>query len=163
MPSSLQNWTTIHNWLIAQHTNYNPSSEQKSTQQLTCHLNSDQKQAFDLICQSVINKNSEIFFLNGYGGTGKTFLYKALCHSVWAINVIVLSVASTGLACLLLPGGQTAHSMFKIPIDNLDSHSICNIPKQSLHAELLWQTEAIIYDEFLMTHKHCFEALDQTF
>lgn len=103
-----------------------------------------------------------MFFIDGYGGTGKIYLYEALCHSVRAMNVIILCVASTGLACLLLPGGQTAHSLFKIPIDTLDSDSICNIPKQSQRADLLRQTEAIIYDECLMTHKHCFEALDRT-
>ena len=78
------------------------------------------------------------------------------------LNWTSATLASTGLACLLLPGGQTAHSMFKIPIDSLDADSICNIPKQSLRADLLQQTNAIIYDECLMTHKHCFEALDRT-
>jgi hypothetical protein len=77
--------------------------------------------------------------------------------------MIVLCVASTGLACLLLPGGQTAHSMFKLPIDNLDGDSVCNIGKESLRANLLRMTEAVIFDECLMTHRHCFEALDRTF
>ena len=112
--------------------------------------------------QSIINNEGKTFFIDGYGGTGKTYLYETLCHSIQATNNIVLCVASTGLACLLLPGGQTAHSMFKIPIDSLDADSICNIQKQSLRADLLRQTNAIIYDECLMTHKHCFEALDRT-
>ena len=53
--------------------------------------------------------------------------------------------------------------MFKIPIDGLDSTSVCNIPKESLRADLLRITEAVIFDECLMTHQHCFEALDHTF
>ncbi|KAF8815251.1 hypothetical protein BYT27DRAFT_7055345, partial [Phlegmacium glaucopus] len=58
------------------------------------------------------------------GGCGKAYLYQALCHAIRAQQIIILCVASTGLACLLLPGGQTGHSMFKIPIDSLDSDSI---------------------------------------
>jgi hypothetical protein len=76
--------------------------------------------------------------------------------------IVILCVASTGLACLLLPGGQTAHSMFKIPIDTLDSDSICNISKESFRADLLRMAEVVIYDKCLMNHRHCFEALDQT-
>lgn len=89
-------------------------------------------------------------------------LYQTLCHAIRAQNIIVICVASTGLACLLLPGGQTAHSMFKIPIDTLAEDSMCHIPKESLRAELLKAADAIIYDECLMTHRHCFEALDRT-
>ena len=53
--------------------------------------------------------------------------------------------------------------MFKIPIESLDSSSICSIAKQSLRVDLLRIAEAVIYDECLMTHRHCFEALDRTF
>jgi ATP-dependent DNA helicase PIF1 len=110
----------------------------------------------------ISNNEGKSFFIDGFGGCGKTYLYQALCHTLQAQHIIILCVASTGLACLLLPGGQTAHSMFKIPIDTLDSHSICNIPKQSLRADLLRMAKAVIYDECLMTHWHCFEALDRT-
>jgi hypothetical protein len=53
--------------------------------------------------------------------------------------------------------------MFKIPIATLDGNSVCNIAKESLRADLLRLTEAAIFDECLMTHRHCFEALDQSF
>lgn len=52
--------------------------------------------------------------------------------------------------------------MFKIPIDTLAEDSMCHIPKESLCAELLKVADAIIYDECLMAHRHCFEALDHT-
>jgi len=100
--------------------------------------------------------------VDGFGGTGKTYLYQTLCHAIQAQNIIIICVASTGLAGLLLPGGQTAHSMFKIPIDTLDEDSMCHILKESLRAELLKAADAIIYDECLMAHRHCFEALDRT-
>jgi hypothetical protein len=103
------------------------------------------------------------FFINRFGGCGKTYLYQTIFYAIWAQGNIILCIASTGLTCLLLPGGQTAHSMFKIPIDTLNDKSVCNIAKESLWAKLVRMTVAVIYDECLMTHQHCFEALDQTF
>ena len=164
MPQSLINWSdTLGNRLISQQLNYDPETEYSTAHQLISHLNEDQQLAFNRITQSIASKKGEIFFIDGFGGCGKTYLYQALCHAVRAQNNIILCVASTGLACLLLPGGQTAHSMFKIPIDLLDSTSVCHIPKESLRADLIRITEAVIFDECLMTHRHCFEALDRTF
>lgn len=64
------------------------------------------------------------FFVDGPGGTGKTFLYTVLLAAVRARGGIALSVASSGIAALLLEGGRTAHSRFKIPIQ-LDEASTC--------------------------------------
>src|SRR6266567_7661988 len=98
---------------------------------------------------STLRNEGKIFFVYGFGGSGKTYLYQALCHALRAEGMIIICVASTGIACLLLPGGQTAHSAFKIPIDGLDIDSICSIPKESLRADLLQSAEAIIFDECL--------------
>jgi hypothetical protein len=68
-------------------------------------------------------------------------------------------VASSGIASLLLPGGKTAHSKFKIPIPIFES-SICKIDKGSDLAELLKLAQLIIWDEAPMAHRFCFEALD---
>ncbi|KAE9400316.1 hypothetical protein BT96DRAFT_742954, partial [Gymnopus androsaceus JB14] len=57
------------------------------------------------------------FFLDGPGGTGKMFVYITLCHTLRGEGSVILCVASTGIAALILPGGRTAHSMLKIPID----------------------------------------------
>jgi len=163
MPRPVRNWsTTLRNRLIAQQLNFDPNSESILAKENINSLTADQQIAFERIWRSIINKEGRIFFIDGYGGTGKTYLYQTISHSVRGQNVIILCVASTGLACLLLPAGQTAHSMFKIPIDGLDSNSICNIPKESLRADLLRMADAVIYDECLMTHRHCFEALDRT-
>ena len=164
MPQPSSDWDdTIHNRLISQQRNYDFNAEAVAAERLMKSLNADQQNAFDSIWHSIINKDGKTFFLDGFGGCGKTYLYQAICHAVRAKGLIVLCVASTGLACLLLPGGQTAHSMFKIPIDTLNGTSVCSIPKQSLRADLLRLADAIIYDESPMTHRHCFEALDRTF
>ena len=164
MPQSQLNWSdTIHNRLISQQMNYDPPSEATKAHLLMSSLNPDQRDAFQKIWQSIINKEGKTFFIDGYGGCGKTYLYQAITHAVRAEGLIILCVASTGLACLLLPGGQTAHSMFKIPIDMLNETSTCNIAKEGLCAHLLKITDAVIYDECLMSKRQCFEALDCTF
>ncbi|KAL6517869.1 hypothetical protein OROMI_033570 [Orobanche minor] len=46
-----------------------------------------------------------VFFLYGYGGTGKTFIWRTLCSALRGRGDIVLRVASSGIASLLLPKG----------------------------------------------------------
>ena len=102
-----------------------------------------------------------LFFLDGPGGSEKTFLYNALLSRVRGENKIALACASSGIAALLLSNGRTAHSRFKIPID-LNNESTCNIKVTSNHASLLRQASLIIWDEASMTHRHAFEAVDRT-
>ncbi|XP_076904125.1 uncharacterized protein LOC143559430 [Bidens hawaiensis] len=101
-----------------------------------------------------------VFFVYGYGGTGKTFLWKTLSASIRSKAKIVLNVASSGIASLLLEGGRTAHSRFIIPI-NLTEDSTCSITKNPDICNLMKQTNLIIWDEAPMIHKHAFEALDR--
>lgn len=64
------------------------------------------------------------FFLDGPGGTGKTFLYDVALAYVRGLGEIAVAVAASGAAALLLEGGSTAHSRLKIPI-NLHENSTC--------------------------------------
>jgi hypothetical protein len=73
-----------------------------------------------------------------------------------------LSLASSGIAAALMEGDCTAHSMFKIPVNDLNSTSYCHIPKESQLAALLHQTHAILWDEVGMQHCHGPQALDRT-
>ncbi|XP_019157753.1 PREDICTED: uncharacterized protein LOC109154409 [Ipomoea nil] len=109
----------------------------------------------------LIKKLGGLFFVYGYGGTGKTFLWRALSPALRSNMEIVLNVASSGIASLLLPGGRTAHSRFAIPI-SVNEDSTCNISHGSPLAELIVQNKLIIWDEAPMMHKFCFEALDRT-
>ncbi|XP_016178806.1 uncharacterized protein LOC107621286 [Arachis ipaensis] len=74
---------------------------------------------------------------------------------------IVINVASSGIASLLLPGGKTAHSMFNIPIE-LTEETVCRIKKDSAKAEVVRLADLIIWDEAPMTNKLAFKALDRT-
>ena len=102
-----------------------------------------------------------MFFIDGPGGTGKTFLYKALLANIRSRGLIALATASSGVAANNMPGGRTAHSRFRIPL-NLDNNSMCNIKKQSGAAQLIRDAKIIIWDEASMAKRQAVEALDRT-
>ncbi|KAL6219764.1 hypothetical protein ACLB2K_007523 [Fragaria x ananassa] len=93
-------------------------------------LNNDQMIAFNTILDAVMRKEIELFVVDGPGGTGKTYLYRALLAKLRSMNHIVLATASSGIATTILPGGRTAHFRFKIPLDVKDQTSMCSIEKQ---------------------------------
>ncbi|CAN1332167.1 ATP-dependent DNA helicase PIF1 [Linum perenne] len=117
-------------------------------------LNEEQKRAFDMITTAVHEKNGKCFFVEGPGGTGKTFLWKVISAKLRSEGKIVLCVATSGIAALLMEGGRTAHSKFHIPI-KLTETSTCDI----FHGT---EASLIIWDEAPMAHKFCMEALDRT-
>nr|XP_043639303.1 uncharacterized protein LOC122610374 [Erigeron canadensis] len=94
-------------------------------------------------------------------GTGKTYVWKTLSAAITSRGEIVINVASSGIAALLLLGGRTAHSRFGIPI-NLNEDSFCYVKPDSDLAALLNKAKLIIWDEAPMMHRHCFEAFDRT-
>ena len=108
-------------------------------------LNVNQKIAYDIIMNAIYNNSKQrIFFIDGPGGTGKTFLYNTVLASVRANKDIALAVASSGIAALLLQNGRTAHSRFKIPL-NLNEFSTCYITKQSDIAKLIISAKLILW------------------
>lgn len=138
------------------------------TEQLVEHtalyslLNDDQMYAYNEIMKSVETKIGKLFFLYGQGGTGKTHLWKTLLSKLRSEGKPAIAVASSGIAALLIPGGRTAHSRFKIPFECVEN-STCTITPTSKLAELIREACLIIWDEAPMDHRYCFEAVDRTF
>ena len=150
------------NRLIAEQLSYNREMEQADFESRLPRLNVEQGSAFERIISSIEEEQGKIFFLHGSGGTGKTFVYNTICAKLRSEGIIILCVSSSGISALLIHGGRTAHSTFKIPIDQLGEDSICNILKNSLRADLLRLTKAIIWDEIGAQHRHAVEAVDRT-
>ena len=98
--------------------------------------------------------------VDGPGGTRKTYLYRALLARVRTTYRIAVATATSGIAASIMPGGQTAHSRFKIPI-KLEDNYVCNFTKQSGTAELLREASLIIWDEVAMTRRQAVETLDR--
>ena len=165
MPESVDEWGQLFgevNSLIAEQQAYDNEIEGQKAAEMLQRLNVKQRDAFLRIVHAVEHKTGISFFLNGSGGTGKTHLYQLLCHYFRSKKCIVLCVASTGIASLLLEGGRTAHSRFRIPLD-INDNSVCGITKNSKMADLIRLTDLVIFDEVPGMHVHCIDAIERMF
>lgn len=116
----------FQNKLIADELNYDREEMTRRHGELHKNLNEDQKKAYDRIRDSVISGRGGCYFVNGYGGTGKTYLHSAETIGLRSLGYIVLNTVSSRIDALLLPGGKTTHSTFSIPLVPRDN-STCSI------------------------------------
>lgn len=86
-------------------------------------LNNDQLKLFDVIINLAMNGKGRLIFVYAHGGMGKIFLWKIITAKLSSEIKIVLSVATSGITALRLPGGRTAHFEIPFAID----------PKQMIH------------------------------
>ncbi|XP_051223656.1 uncharacterized protein [Lolium perenne] len=128
---------------------------------LESSLNPEQRIAYEEILAAVDGGEGGIFFVDGPGGTGKTFLYRALLARVRLERKIAVATATSGVAASIMPGGRTAHSRFKIPL-NIEEGTSCHFTKQSGTAKLLRMASLILWDEATMTKRQAIEALDNS-
>ncbi|GJU75430.1 DNA helicase [Tanacetum coccineum] len=151
----------LRNKELMEEKSYNRLELAKEVEILAPKLNTAQKQIYDQVIGAATKGQQELIFVYGHGGTGKTFLWKVLISALRSQGKIVLAVASSSIASLLLPAGRTAHSRFKLPLE-LTDESICNIKKNTHAGNLLAETDLIIRDESPMNDRRCFETLDRT-
>ncbi|XP_074347138.1 uncharacterized protein LOC141685968 [Apium graveolens] len=121
------------NNLILEETSYNMVEMEREHSKLLQACTEQQMSVYDVLMGTV------------HGGSGGLFFV----------------YASFGIAATLMPGGRTAHSRFKIPI-LLDEFSTYNIAHDSDIAQLIKQTDLIIWDEAPMQHRFAFECLDRS-
>ena len=137
-------------------------SEQQEGEDMRQRLNAEQRVAVELVLAALDGGpgSERYFFLDGPGGTGKTFVYNTLVHLVQGRGGRVITVASTGIAATLLAGGRTAHSRFQIPVPTLND-SVCPVTANSREADELRQAALIIWDEASMAHAYSVEVVDR--
>jgi hypothetical protein len=102
--SGAQTWTP--NRLIEEEMSNNIDNLLDESEFLISQLNIQQRNAFDTIVQTVFSNKSGFYFVSGYGGTRKTFLWNAIVshlraresfQTVFSTVKIVLTVASSRL------------------------------------------------------------------
>eukprot|EP00889_Picochlorum_renovo_P007452 jgi/Picre1/34482/NNA_001950.t1 len=140
-----------------------PPQQEGLPQVHVASLNEGQKRAYDAVLEAIKSSagGCKTFFLDGIGGSGKTYLYKCLIHTLRCEGLRVIAVASSGLAALLLPRATTAHKRFRIPIQ-INADSICAINRGTGFADDILQASLIIWDEAPMMSRHVFKAVDRT-
>ncbi|GMG17632.1 unnamed protein product [Phytophthora fragariaefolia] len=114
---------------------------------------------FPVLAANNPDQDNKLFSIDGPGETGKSPLLRHLLAKMHHAGKIAIAVASS--LSLLLMGGRTTHSTFKIPL-KLTNRSTCAIYKQYHLKSLIQRASLISWDEALMAQRHAFEAVDRT-
>ncbi|KAG5862893.1 hypothetical protein JTB14_001613 [Gonioctena quinquepunctata] len=109
----------------------------------------------DVTTDQIIDKTREnLFYIDGPGGTGKTYLYNTLI-------TVLNDMAWTGIAANLLKGGTTVHRSFRLPL-TLSEDTTCGWTMQSTQTKNIRDKVAlIIWDEAPMTPRFAMEAANR--
>ncbi|KAK9675131.1 PIF1-like helicase [Popillia japonica] len=126
-------------------------------------LNEDQRNIFDMIIKAINNENEQqrLFYVSGSGGVGKSFLYNTIITHLNALEIKVISIASTGIAAALLKQGRTVHSRFQLPVP-VFKNSTSRITRESEDARYIREARFLIWDEVTMSNRLTFELVDRT-
>ena len=124
------------------------------------NFNMGQCLAFATIMAAFHKGNGGVFFIDGLASTGKTYIYNCILAEVRSLGKSAIAVASSNVAAILLSGGTTAHSRFRIPVED-PAEKYCSIKKQSNVATSIRKAKIIVWDEAPMLHRDCFDAVDR--
>ncbi|RRJ86573.1 helicase [Gulosibacter macacae] len=117
---------------------------------MTLQLTAEQQGVFD-----AIEGTTEHLFVTGRAGTGKSTL---LNHLSWHTEKQLVICAPTGVAALNV-GGQTIHSLFKLPIGIIGNQPI----EQSREVKKLLTTiDTLVIDEISMVSADLLDAMDRS-
>ncbi|KAF7839029.1 putative PIF1 DNA helicase/replication protein A1-like protein [Senna tora] len=104
------------NVLMSEELNYDRVLLKSQHSTLSASLTSKQTNIYNDIIDAVDRSEGGVFFVNGFGGSGKTFIWNTLTSAIRGRGQIVLAVASSGIASQLILGGRTAHSSFVLKL-----------------------------------------------
>ena len=117
---------------------------------MTVELSPEQAAVF-----AAIETTQEHLFVTGRAGTGKSTL---LNHLSWQTSKQVVICAPTGVAALNV-GGQTIHSLFRLPIGVIADHEI----EQGADVRKLLNTmDTLVIDEVSMVNADLLDAVDRS-
>jgi len=104
---------------------------------------------------AAIETTRENLFVTGRAGTGKSTLLNHLAHNTSKQIVIC---APTGVAALNV-GGQTIHSLFRLPIGVIADHEL---EQNDQLRKLLNTIETLVIDEVSMVNADLLDAIDRS-
>lgn len=113
-------------------------------------LSAEQSAVFE-----AIETTRENIFVTGRAGTGKSTL---LNHLSWKTSKQVIICAPTGVAALNV-GGQTIHSLFRLPIGVIADHPI---EQGAPLRKLLNTVDTLVIDEVSMVNADLLDAVDRS-
>ncbi|GFS55553.1 ATP-dependent DNA helicase [Trichonephila inaurata madagascariensis] len=81
-------------------------------------------------------------------------------QEVRGLGEIVVLIVWTGISAVILEGGRTAHSRFKLPVPILDNSS-CAVRHNTKEGQFLKAAKIIIWDECTMTPHHALSVVQR--
>ncbi|KIJ55967.1 hypothetical protein M422DRAFT_151019, partial [Sphaerobolus stellatus SS14] len=120
----------------------------------------EQQQIFHEFLQAIQEQTPLYVFMDGKAGRGKTFLIEAIVNYVCSIGKVAIVTATSAFAALLYPGGRTAHSTFKVPVQEDNEMLVAEVEFNSPHADLLREASVIVWDEAPMANRVVLECVD---
>src|SRR6187402_3392070 len=104
---------------------------------------------------AAIETTREHIFVTGRAGTGKSTLLNQLA---WNTDKSLVICAPTGVAALNV-GGQTIHSLFRLPIGVIADH---DIDQSAELRKLLNSIDTLVIDEVTMVNADLLDAVDRS-
>ncbi|OXU18340.1 hypothetical protein TSAR_008193 [Trichomalopsis sarcophagae] len=133
-------------------------------QQQYVKLNNEQKEIVDTVLHAIdVNDQprNNCIYIDGPGGSGKTYFYTTLYNLLSSKNVKVCTMAFTGIAATLLPYGKTVHKTFGLPVPMYHDSS-SSIKAQSKQGQFLKNADVFIWDEAPMAPRYALEIANRT-
>lgn len=96
--------------------------------------------------------------MSGRAGRGKTFFTRAVCEFARSSGKIVLPCATSAYAASNYEGGLTAHSLFRLPVEDSNEMIRSTCQQDTERWKLLKECTIIIWDEIFMANKAAVEA-----
>lgn len=124
-------------------------------------LNDEQRHIFSTIRDQYNSGHQNLCYIDGPGGTGKTYLLNTILHYFNSRDIRFISVASSGVAAQLLLNGTTAHSAFAIPLA-VDTQSTCKLSGRDAASTKILDAHLIVWDEISMQHRAAIECVDRS-
>jgi len=124
--------------------------------------NTMQRKFHTVICEAVYKKTGQIFFLQGRGGVGKTFLINYIATTLRSNEKLVWCSATTGIAAINFQRGSTMDHLFKLGIDSAENENfVNNIRPGTDRFETILNLNLIIIDEISMCSGKTFSRISK--
>lgn len=151
---------TLENRLLQAELDCDAPLERILAEDMRSQMYPEQAYAFDAITTAVSNEAPFLAFVDGPGGSGKTFLYEAVLHHVRGAGLIGLACDWSGIAAVFLQRGRTVHARFGLPVPLPREAVPSSVTAQSIRAEVLRRARIVVWDEAPMAPKEALEAVD---
>ena len=126
-------------------------------------LNTGQKLIFDAIIESFQSyrrgKNGDMFYLAGFGGTGKSFLINCINQAIKKQKGNVLITSWSGMVAAMFESGRTMHNTFGLSVPCIDN-TVPSVTAYSSRGKRLLDADVIIIDECSQPPVFVYEACD---